>query len=243
MYLLISQAVQGSVQTSLERKIQLVTIRSVGMSELQDGWMALNTSSQEEGDPLISCPLKTEFLVHLEQCTNGGVQVNIGPSISYSKKKGKMATINFRKDDSIPRGDVYKSSTVSVPSGMPPNSESAPPVPRKSKPKKAPKQSANVRPFVATSSRESGLTSGNPPTLQRPAGGRRPQAQTLPGANGRGAVPPAPAGIPHTPVAPTARKPAATPSSRAAPPPPSRAPAPPPPPPPAAAPAKEMFKA
>jgi len=42
--------------------------------------MALNTTSQEEGDPLISCPFKTEFLVHLQQRTNGAVQVNIGPS-------------------------------------------------------------------------------------------------------------------------------------------------------------------
>lgn len=145
VYLLISQAVHDHVQTTLERKIPLVTIRSVGLSNLQDDWMALNTTSGEEGDPLISCVLKTEFLVHLQQCTNGGMQINIGPTVSYAKKKGKMSTITFRKDDSIPRGDVYKSSTVSVPSGMPPNSVSAAPVPRKSKPKKAPKQSAVVR--------------------------------------------------------------------------------------------------
>lgn len=80
VYILISQAVQGSVQTTCERKIQLVTIRSVGLSNLRDDWMALNTTSQEEGDPLISCPLKTEFLVHLQQRTNGAVQINVGPT-------------------------------------------------------------------------------------------------------------------------------------------------------------------
>lgn len=58
-----------------------------------------------------------------------------------------MATIAFKKDDSIPRGDVYKSSTVSVPSGMPPNSLSDPPCARKPKPKKAPvARQSNVRP-------------------------------------------------------------------------------------------------
>lgn len=232
------------MQTTLERKIPLVTIRSVGLSNLQDDWMALNTTSGEEGDPLISCVLKTEFLVHLQQCTNGGVQINIGPTVSYAKKNGKMSTITFRKDDSIPRGDVYKSSTVSVPSGMPPNSVSAAPVPRKSKPKKAPKQSAVVRPLMAYDHEEKpALTTLS--HLQRAPGGRRPATQTLPGSNGRGVVPPAPAGIAHAPAAPTfkAAQPVAATASRAAPPPPSRAPAPPPPPPPAAAePDVEKFK-
>ncbi|BGP38773.1 class II myosin [Rhodotorula kratochvilovae] len=209
VYILIAQAVQGQVQTSLERKIPLVTIRSVGLSNLRDDWMALNTTSQEEGDPLISCALKTEFLVHLQQRTNGAVQVNIGPSIQYSKKKGKMATIAFRKDDSIPRGDVYKSSTVSVPSGMPPTSQSDPPCARKPKPKKEPAMRQ---------------------TVNRAVGAKRPTAQALPGAAGGGFVkPPPPPGIATaSSAAPVARATPAAPSAgRAAPPPPTRAPAPP----------------
>ncbi|GAA5934941.1 hypothetical protein JCM3775_001688, partial [Rhodotorula graminis] len=211
VYLLISTAVQGQVQTSLEHKIPLVTIRSVGLSNLRDDWMALNTTSQEEGDPLISCPFKTEFLVHLQQRTNGAVQVNIGPSIQCSKKKGKTATIAFKKDESIQRGDVYKSSTVSVPSGMPANSQSDPPCARKPKQKKAP---------VAKQS-------------NRPAGGQRPAARNLPvQSGGFGGVKPAPpAGIAAAAsAAPVARAaPVAPGAGRAAPPPPSRAPAPPPP--------------
>ncbi|GAA5911187.1 hypothetical protein JCM6882_006601 [Rhodosporidiobolus microsporus] len=216
VYILISQAVNGQAQTSCERKIPLVTIRSVGLSNLRDDWMALNTTSQEEGDPLISCVLKTEFLVHLQQRTNGAVQVNIGPTITYSKKKGKQASITFKKDESIQRGDVYKSSTVSVPSGQPPSALSDPPCARKPKPKKvaAPRQTS------------------------RPTGGARPKPQTLPGGGGFGATPAAPAGIPRAPAAPAAA--ASSGAGRVAPPPPTRAAAPPPPP---AEPEVEKYKA
>ncbi|GAA5969737.1 hypothetical protein JCM11641_008022 [Rhodosporidiobolus odoratus] len=204
VYILISQAVNGQAQTSVDRKIALVTIRAVGLSNLRDDWMALNTTSQEEGDPLISCVFKTEFLVHLQQRTNGAVQVNIGPSINCSKKKGKQAAITFKKDETIPRGDVYKSSAVSVPSGESPTSVSDPPAARKPKPKKVPKQS----------------TSRSTPAS-------RPRAQQLPGSGGFGAVPAAPAGIPRAPAAPSATKTVS--AGRTAPPPPVRAAAPPPP--------------
>ena len=49
--------------------------------------------------------------------------------ISYNKKKEKKAEIKFIKDETVPRGDVYKSHTVHVPSGEPPTSQSKP-VPR-----------------------------------------------------------------------------------------------------------------
>lgn len=114
---------------------------------------ALNVGVSEEGDPLLSCNFKTEFVVHLLQRTNGAVTVNIGPtyvglpslhfvqplrslffsfrSVSYSKKKGKQAQIAFKKDEMVKKDDVYKSSTVSVGSGEPPNSLSMPPAKRK----------------------------------------------------------------------------------------------------------------
>ncbi|GAA6034384.1 hypothetical protein JCM8097_002697 [Rhodosporidiobolus ruineniae] len=217
VYILISQAVNGQAQTTCERKIPLVTIRSVGLSNLRDDWMALNTTSQEEGDPLISCVFKTEFLVHLQQRTNAAVQINIGPTITYSKKKGKQAAITFKKDETVQRGDVYKSSTVSVGSGCSPTSQSDPPAERKPKPKKvaAPRQTS------------------------RPTGAARPKPQTLPlsGGNGIGA---AAASIPRAPPAPAAPAATKTSAGRAAPPPPSRAPAPPPPP---AEPEVEKYKA
>lgn len=66
--------------------------------------------------------------------------------ITYSKKKDKQASITFKKDNMVPRDDVYKSSTVSVPQGEAPNSQSMPPAERKPRVKKAApvRQTANV---------------------------------------------------------------------------------------------------
>ena len=51
--------------------------------------------------------------------------------ISYQKKKDKLAVITFRKDESVRKDDVYKSSVVTVCSGEPSNSISAAPARRK----------------------------------------------------------------------------------------------------------------
>ena len=51
--------------------------------------------------------------------------------IEYAKKKDKKEQIRFVKDETIPRDDVYKSHTVRVPSGEPPNSTSRPRAKRK----------------------------------------------------------------------------------------------------------------
>jgi hypothetical protein len=53
------------------------------------------------------------------------------PSIAYSKKKDKAAQITFKKDETVKKDDVYKSSTVSVCSGEPADSISMPPAKRK----------------------------------------------------------------------------------------------------------------
>lgn len=54
-----------------------------------------------------------------------------GYSVDYSKKKDKRAQVKYIKDETVPRNDVYKSHTVRVPSGEPPNSVSRPPAKRK----------------------------------------------------------------------------------------------------------------
>lgn len=56
--------------------------------------------------------------------------VPVAYSVQFRKKKDKMATIKYQKDETIQKGDVYKSHTVSVGSGLPPTSVSAP-VPKK----------------------------------------------------------------------------------------------------------------
>lgn len=52
-------------------------------------------------------------------------------SIDYAKKKEKRAQIKFLKDETVLRDDQYKSHTVHVPTGEPPNSKSRPPAKRK----------------------------------------------------------------------------------------------------------------
>lgn len=109
----------------------------------------LHTNISEEGDPIISCYFKTEFTTHLLKLTQASVNVTIGPMyvnlcdcyqfqltvsyrIEYNKKKDKKAQIKFVKDETVTKDDLYKSHTVHVPSGEPPDSLSR--LPAKKKP-------------------------------------------------------------------------------------------------------------
>jgi len=219
------------VTTSLERKIPLVTIRAISMTNLRDDFVALNVNACEEGDPIFTCVLKTEMMCVILTLTGGNMSVNIGPTIDYAKKKDKRAVIKTQRDEAI-RGDaVYKSSTITVGSGESPNSVSAPQPPRKPKVKKAAK---------AAPAGMAGRSSA------------RPAAKALPGAT-KPSAPPVVAAMTKTstaaPVSASARAPPSIPGATARAPPAipgaaARAPPPPPPPPPAAsAPKKQMYKA
>lgn len=187
LYILVTQLVAGSdgqkrQDTMVERKINTSAITSVGLSNLRDDWMAVNVGHSEEPDPVLSCIFKTELVTHLVQQSNGLITVNIGPLVQFRKKKDKMATIKFQKDETIQKLDVYKSHTVSVASGLPANSVSAP------VPKKKP---GVVRPITSGKLLRKGGPSDNKPKPQaRPI----PQSRPLPGgsnarAPGMGAVP------------------------------------------------------
>ncbi|KAA1115098.1 class II myosin [Puccinia graminis f. sp. tritici] len=232
VYILITQLVAGTdgqkrSETVVERKINVSVINSVGVSHLRDDWIVLNVSNSEEQDPLLSCVFKTELITRLKQLQSS-LTVNIGPTISYRKKKDKMAVIKFQKDETIQRGDVYKSHTVSVPSGLPSTSVSSP------FPKKKP---GLIRPITTGKLLRKGGPSDNKPRPQaRPA----PQARPLPGAGAGAPVAPGfkSAGGPPPPPPPppissnsSARAPLASAGFKAAGGPP--APPPPPPPPPA----------
>jgi hypothetical protein len=83
------------------------------------------------------------------QTTRGQVNITIGPawvtlcfyadkkvlmavfSIEYNKKKDKLAVVKAVKDETVLKDDVYKSHTIHVPSGEPPNSKSRPAAKRK----------------------------------------------------------------------------------------------------------------
>jgi myosin I len=104
------------------------------MSSLRDDWVAFALNSNSEPDIFFSCVFKTELVTRL-QILIRGIDIRIGPtyvwdmhesnySVEWAKKPGKLTAIKFVKDPNVPRDDYYKSSTVHVPEGLPPNSES-----------------------------------------------------------------------------------------------------------------------
>lgn len=220
VHILILSVRDGQTQYNLERRIPLSTIKSIGMSNLRDDWLTLNVNASEEGDPLISCYFKTELVSNLVKLTRSTVNVVIGPTIEYSKKKDKMAQIKFIKDETVAKDDLYKSHTVHVASGEPPNSVSRPPAKRKP---------GVVRPITQGKLLKAGGPSDKPKPRSVPK--PKPVAQPLPGRD-------------STTVAPKpAIKPSVTPSSTVGqrpPPAPPRNIAPPPPP---AKPETPMYRA
>ncbi|KAG1885548.1 P-loop containing nucleoside triphosphate hydrolase protein [Suillus subluteus] len=119
VYIAATSQKDGQIQTSLERKIPLVTIKSISMSNLRDDWLALNCNASEEGDPILHCYFKTELTANLLTLTQASINVLVGPSIEYAKKKDKKAQIQFVRDETIAKDDVYKSHAVHVPTSRP----------------------------------------------------------------------------------------------------------------------------
>jgi myosin-1 len=124
-----------------------------------------------------------------------------------------MTTIQFVKDPKVPRDDVYKSSTVHVPEGLPPMSESRP-TPR-SRP--APSASTYNKPRTTTARPSQGRPSngyGQPPAYGQPTQtyGQPAQAYSQPAQASRHtpqnsrerAQPPPPPPPPAQPPAPAA---------------------------------------
>ncbi|KLO15040.1 hypothetical protein SCHPADRAFT_996148 [Schizopora paradoxa] len=220
-HIIVVNAKDGRNVMMLERKINLVTIKSISMTNLRDDWVALNCGATEEGDPVFSCVFKTELATHLLQLTSASISVLIGPTITYTKKKEKQAQITAVKDETIPRNDVYKSHQIHVPSGEPPSSLSRPAAKRKP---------GVVRPITSGKLlRKGGPSDSKPKAVSK----LRPAVQALPG--GKPAT--APAMVASTVSAPVASSSGVP---RAPPPPPSRNVAPPPPPP---EPDVEMYRA
>ncbi|GLB35836.1 putative TRAFAC class myosin-kinesin ATPase superfamily, myosin family protein [Lyophyllum shimeji] len=219
VYILITTSKDGHTQTTVERKMPLSTIRSIGMSNLRDDWMTLNGPTAEEGDPVFSCHFKTELATHLLQLTHASITLLVGPTIEYAKKKDKKAVIKFVKDESITKDGVYKSHTVSVGSGEPPSSLSRPPAKRKP---------GVVRPITQGKLLRAGGPSDKPKAAPKPQPAARPlPGKSTPAAAAAPVIKPQPA--PSTSTTAGQRQPPAAPARNAAPPPP------PPPPPPAPA--------
>ena len=192
VYIIKQALVNKQLQIIPERTIAVGSIKFISASTLQDCWFAIGVGSPQEPDPLVHCLLKTEFFTQLKQVTRGTTDLQIGETISYNKKPGKLATIKAVKDPQAPSQDIYKSGQIHTSPGQAPNSVSKPTPKGKAVPAKA-------------------ITSGK--LLKKSAGGKlsqqaaqsRPQARPLPGATAQPAAVPQPAvaaqRIPPQPVA------------------------------------------
>lgn len=120
LLIVVEQVVQRQLSFTIERCIPVSAIKKVSLSNLRDDWFALSIGSSTEPDPFIWCVFKTEFVTLLN------LPVSIDTTIQYNKKPGKPTTVKFQKDNTVARDDTYKSGTVHVPQGEPPNSVSEP---------------------------------------------------------------------------------------------------------------------
>ncbi|KAG8935657.1 class II myosin [Tulasnella sp. 418] len=169
LYIVVNTAKDGNTQITLDRKVTLSSIRNVAMSNLRDDWVVLNLAGMsEEGDPVLSLSFKTEMVACIMRLTHGQTTLVIGPQIEYSKKKDKKQMITFKKDETIPRDDVYKSHVVAVPSGEPPDSLSRPAAKRRAVP---------PRPITQGKLLRAGGPTGPKTTAPR----AQPKPQVLPG--------------------------------------------------------------
>jgi myosin-1 len=226
--------VNGQLQISSELNIPVGSIKFLSASNLKDDWFSIGAASPNHPDPLINCIFKTEFFAHIQRLTGGSIPLQIGESIQYNKKAGKLAQVKAVKDPQVRRDDMYKSGTIHTGPGEPSTSESA--------------QTPKGKPVAAKPINSGKLLKKSGGKLSQQAAQRKPppQARPLPGGGHAEAprqerIVPQPQAVPH-PVASLRTEPVShsrTPSSGS-----SRMPPPPPPPPSQPAPPKDsQFKA
>ncbi|KAF1830333.1 hypothetical protein BDW02DRAFT_633736 [Decorospora gaudefroyi] len=126
VYLVKQVNVNRQLQIQAERTIPVGAIKFISCSTLKDDWFSIGAGSPQEPDPLVNCVFKTEFFTHLTNVLRGSMTLRIGETIEYNKKPGKPAQVKVIKDPAVPRDDLYKSGTVHVGPGEPPNSISKP---------------------------------------------------------------------------------------------------------------------
>eukprot|EP00004_Rigifila_ramosa_P014622 TRINITY_DN333_c0_g1_i4.p1 TRINITY_DN333_c0_g1~~TRINITY_DN333_c0_g1_i4.p1 ORF type:complete len:1268 (-),score=394.04 TRINITY_DN333_c0_g1_i4:35-3772(-) len=221
------------IVTKLDVRIPLQAVTGVTCSPFKDTYVVVHSPS--EGDVVMTCDFSTEFMTWLQQY-NRSVKFAFADKIEYAKKKGKekSGSLVFKKNETVKdilvEQGTFKAYTVSVASGLPPNSAPKQPWEINKAPKGGSK-SGGAAPARAPASGPPPPASGRgapPPPAAKPAGGAPPPPPPAAG----GAPPPPPpaakAGGPPPPPPPAAK------SAAPPPPPPAAKSAAPPPPPPAA---------
>lgn len=125
LYIISETIVNRQLVIQNDRVIPIGQIKSIGLSNLRDDWVAVGVNSSQEPDILIWCMFKTELITRMKMILPS-MTLAIGPTVQYNKKPGKSTSVKFQKDASVPRDDIYKSSTVRVPPGEPVSSRSRP---------------------------------------------------------------------------------------------------------------------
>lgn len=125
-YVIAEVLVEKRLKLQKEFSIPLGSINYVGLSQFQDNWVAISLHSPTPTTPdvFINLDFKTELITTIKKI-NPGLTIQIGPTVSYQKKAGKFHVVKFVNggDGTVPvHGDVYKSGTVTVRSGLPANS-------------------------------------------------------------------------------------------------------------------------
>ncbi|CCF57947.1 hypothetical protein KAFR_0D02990 [Kazachstania africana CBS 2517] len=134
-YIVGQTMVQNAMKYVQEYAINVNSIRSLSLTNLQDDWIGIVLSNSAQPDPLINTYFKTELITHLKKLNNN-IQIKIGATLDYQKKPGKLHPVKSSISESAPKyGDIYKSSTIFVRRGHPGNSK------QKKKPRNKPSSS------------------------------------------------------------------------------------------------------
>lgn len=181
LYIIGQVMAQNTLSYSPEYVIDLRSISSLSLTNLQDDWIGINLMNSVQPDPLINTYFKTELVTHIKRLNNK-IQIKIGPAIEYQKKPKKLHSVKGQISDTAPkRGDIYKSSTIFVQRGHPGNSKSH------AKPRKGSYNSHTS----SSSSRPSATKSRPvPPTAQRKPSAPVPRTSKKPAPAPPGATQP-----------------------------------------------------
>ena len=151
---------------------------------MADDWVGIYVTGDNLPDPFINTVFKTELITHLKKL-NTSITVKVGPTIEYQKKPGKLHVVKSKISESAPKyGDIYKSSTISVRKGLPPNSKQKP----------RPKRMSTLSGDTGSNNRYSNSRQSQPqpqskPRYQQPVA---TQQQYIPQAQKKKANPPPP---------------------------------------------------
>lgn len=124
LHIIAEVLVEKKLKLQKEFSIPVNGISYVGLSTLQDNWVAISSNAPTPASPdvFINTDFKTELVTQLRKI-NRGISVKVDLTVQYQKKPGKYHTVKFQHGSAPKYSDIYKSGTVVVQPGLPPNSK------------------------------------------------------------------------------------------------------------------------